>query len=662
MMPRQWVVRVSTLLILASSLTSLKGQPIDALTGRLIACADSAHKLMSTNHNSEAFTLLNTALQGPLRHQSKLGTSHLLYEMARLERKRGHLDQSLLLLKQADTLAIQTHRIRLLGRINYALSVVYTDLGDYATAINYCYRTLQYNDKENDRIPATYGLLREIHQHMGNDILSLNYAEQALRLMSRSTNPEDRIIYFITMAERKAREKKYPEALAYMNKAATFTPLKFGPSVVTHQETIYVNIALFYLKMGNWQLASVAINKAAQWEKVDKSFISKAYIYLRMADIQVAQRHYHHAMLLASRAVRAARLSHRPDVVLMTLDSLQHLQFLDGQHQAAWLTAQRVRQLSDSLASVAKTKAVADLDTRYKVAAKEATIQELRNEATIQKLLGDVRQRALKDANQQQTRLLWIAFSLTFGMVGVGFMLWRSQQLQQETEEQRQLLESQATELQELSYYKDKLFGMVSHDLRVPVIALKRIVAGKQTYPTVDEWHTFRATLTTHIEQFYTLVNNVLYWSLGQRGQVRLKVNLFFLDELIADSIETLSAEISQKRLVLVNHVAHEPLVVDENTTGLVLRNLLHNAIKFTPVGGTITLRSLRNDDKLVLMIRDTGPGLTATRHQRNNKLSSTGLGLAVSEELMTLSGGELRIDEVEPHGTEVVLSWPLAA
>jgi signal transduction histidine kinase len=413
------------------------------------------------------------------------------------------------------------------------------------------------------------------------------------------------------------------------------------------------------LKMGNWQLASVAINKAAQREKVDKSFISKAYIYLRLADVQVAQRHYHQAMLLAGQAVRAARLSHRPDVVLMTIDSLQHLQFLDGQHQAAWRTAQAVRQLGDSLSSVAKTKVVADLDTRYKVAAKEATIRELRNEAVIQKLQAEARQRALEEANQQQIRLLWIALSLTLGIIGIGFMLWRSQQLQQQTEQQRQLLESQAVELQELSHYKDKLFGMVSHDLRVPVIALKRIITEeKQAYPTAAEWSTLRATLTTHIEQFYILVNNVLYWSLGQRGQIRLRAHLFFLDELVADSIEPLATEISQKRLVIINHVAHEPLVADENTTGLVLRNLLHNAIKFTPVGGTIALRSLRNDDELKLMIRDTGPGLTATRH---GHLPSTGLGLVVSEELMTISGGALCVGEVEPHGTEVVLSWPLS-
>jgi tetratricopeptide (TPR) repeat protein len=223
MTSRQWVVFVSTLLTLASSPTGLKGQSTDALTVRLIACADSAYKLMNTNQDSKAFTLLNTALHSPVRHKSRLGTTHLLYELALLKRKRGHLDQALQLLKQADTLAIQTNRIRLLGRIGYALSVVYTDLGDYAAAINRCYRTLQYNDKENDRISATYALLREIHQHMGNKILSLKYAEQSLQLMSRSVNPEDRIIYFITMAERKAQEKKYPEALAYMNKAASFT-------------------------------------------------------------------------------------------------------------------------------------------------------------------------------------------------------------------------------------------------------------------------------------------------------------------------------------------------------------------------------------------------------------------------------------------------------
>jgi signal transduction histidine kinase len=664
MMPRQWVVRVSTLLAFASSLTSLKGQTIDALTVRLIACADSAHKLMNTNHNSEAFTLLNTALHGPLRHKSKLGTSYLLYELALLERKQGHLDKSLRLLKQVDTLVTQTHNSKLSCRISYAMSVGYADLGDYSRAISQLHQTVRSNRKGNDRYwtVASYMLLGDIHKRMGNKELYLSYERQAGLLIDRTNDRRVRMTYYMSLAEFMDGEKKYKDALFYIVKAIETIPRDFKEENANFLMFSYLIMAHAYQGLGDLPAAKEAVAQATQWGKYHRSFDTKSILYVRMASIQAAQRHYHQAALLGEEAVTLARSSQRPDLVLTALDSLQHFQFLDGQHQAAWLMAQTVRQLSDSLASVAKTKAVADLDTRYKVAAKEATIQELRNEATIQKLLGEVRQRALEEANQQQTRLLWIAFSLTFGMVGIGFMLWRSQQLQQETEAQRQLLESQATELQELSHYKDKLFSMVSHDLRVPVIALKRLVTeGKQTYPTVDEWHTLRATLTTHIEQFYTLVNNVLYWSLGQRGQIRLKVHLFFLDELIADSIETLSAEINQKRLVLVNHVAHEPLVADENTTGLVLRNLLHNAIKFTPVGGTITLRSLRNDDELALMIRDTGPGLTATRHQRNSKLTSTGLGLAVSEELMTLSGGKLHIDEVEPQGTEVVLSWPLA-
>ncbi|GAB3776879.1 hypothetical protein GCM10028818_23040 [Spirosoma horti] len=658
---RQGVIFVSTLLALASSPRSLKGQSTDALTVRLIAYADSAYKLMNKNHDSLAFRLLNATLHNPQYRKSIVGTSHLLYELALLERKQGHLDKALQLLKQADTLVTQTRDSLLLSRINYAMGICYTDLGDYSRAISQLHRTVRYNIRGKDSYStiSAYMLLGEVHNLMGNKKLYLAYERQAGLLINRTSDIRIRISYYMSLAEFMNGEKKYKNALFYIVKAIEIIPRDFKEENANFLMFSYLLMAQAYQGLGDIPAAEQAVTRAIYWEEYHQSLDTKSILYVRRASLLAAQRQYRQAALLGKEAVRLARLSQRPDLVLAALDSLQHLQFLDGQHQAAWRTAQAVRQLDDSLLSVAKTKAVADLDTRYKVAAKEATIQELRNEAMIQKLQVEARQRDLEEANQQQIRLLWIALSLTLGMIGVGFMLWRSQQLQQQTEQQRQILESQAIELQELSHYKDKLFGMVSHDLRVPVIALKRLITEeKQTYPTAAEWSTLRATLTTHIEQFYTLVNNVLYWSLGQRGQIRLRAHLIFLDELVADSIEPLATEINQKRLVIIKHVAHEPLVADENTTGLVLRNLMHNAIKFTPAGGTITLRSLRNDDELKLLIRDTGPGLTATRH---GHLPSTGLGLVVSEELMTSSGGTLRVGEVEPHGTEVVLSWPLS-
>ena len=437
-------------------------------------------------------------------------------------------------------------------------------------------------------------------------------------------------------------------------------PLAIQPDYLTSQLS---ELARTYRKLRQWQSAGQALKEARYWETKYHSVATQAVIYTEMACLNADRGHQQAALQTGERAVTLARRSSRPDIVRMALDSLFRIQQRYGQFEAALHTAQETHHLTDSLASVAKVQAIATIETRYKVAAKETTIKTLRTDVTIQRLRTEARQRALATSEQRQLVLRWLTIILAAILALVVFLLWRSRQLQRQTEQQRVLLDEQTSELQHLSREKDKLFAIVSHDLRVPGVQLMQVInQNLQLAPPPEAVPGLLITLQKQVGNFNQLVDNLLYWSLNQRGHLRIIPERLFLDELVAEAIERFTADLTRKKLSVMNQVKHELVTTDENLMGLVLRNLLHNAIKFTPVNGTITLCSERCANWLDLVIQDSGPGFTATQQADAGAPDTpgTGLGLVVSDELMQACGGKLLVQEMEPHGTEVYLSWPV--
>lgn len=217
---------------------------------------------------------------------------------------------------------------------------------------------------------------------------------------------------------------------------------------------------------------------------------------------------------------------------------------------------------------------------------------------------------------------------------------------------------NQAEHLQESNGLKDKLFSILAHDLRSPVASLKTTFLAlklrKREQQDIDG-------LEEQVDQLYFTLDNVLHWSLNQQNGLQVSPRLVVLRNVVNEVLAGFKGLIIYKELTIL---VDGPLVLaslDETLLALVLRNVIHNAIKFTPPQGSIHISIYEEKDTTGITIQDSGVGMEINQMDQPVSLTGqgTGLGLRVSQELMSRNNGKLSIESQPEQGTTVTLSWP---
>lgn len=233
-----------------------------------------------------------------------------------------------------------------------------------------------------------------------------------------------------------------------------------------------------------------------------------------------------------------------------------------------------------------------------------------------------------------------------------------------------------AQQVLDLERQRDDLIHMIVHDLRTP---LTSIIGGLQTVIDTD----FEAEITSEFvpmsldsaNVLLEMVNTLLDINKMESGQMALDLGPVQISSLVAQAVAQvrgLCAEHGHELRVELG-VACPVLQADGDKLRRVLTNLLGNAIKFTPDGGTITVGSTCTPEEVRLWVRDTGPGIPPEYRERifekfgqvegegRKKKNSTGLGLTFCRLVAEAHGGRIWVESEEGQGSTFLLSLPLA-
>jgi two-component system, OmpR family, phosphate regulon sensor histidine kinase PhoR len=233
------------------------------------------------------------------------------------------------------------------------------------------------------------------------------------------------------------------------------------------------------------------------------------------------------------------------------------------------------------------------------------------------------------------------------------------------------------TELRRLERVRTEFVANVSHELRTPLTSIRgyieTLLDGALEEPA--NAHRFLEIAHTHAERLSRLVDDLLQLSDIETGKLVLKPTLLSLHEVAAEVVDFFEKQAAQKGLSLVNSVPHDiRLQADWDRLTQIFVNLVHNAVKFTPEGGGITLGAEHVAHGFVhVWIVDTGIGIPSidlpriterfyrVDKARSRELGGTGLGLAIVKHLVQAHGGELWLESELGKGTTVNFSLPLA-
>ncbi|TVP44116.1 MAG: two-component sensor histidine kinase [Mongoliibacter sp.] len=287
------------------------------------------------------------------------------------------------------------------------------------------------------------------------------------------------------------------------------------------------------------------------------------------------------------------------------------------------------------------------------------------------------RENALIEKNKRIQRYLAIAMLIIMaGLIYVLFTYYHFLKKEREKNEilslQKKQIEKQAVELDETNRVKDKMFSIISHDLRGPLHSLMGMVQlVNEENLSKEDFQEYIPKVASSLGENEQLLENLLIWSRNQmKGMIvnKTKVNFFLLVE---KNISLLNQTNLYKGQLIINKIP-ESLIVhsDKDMLDIVIRNLLTNALKYTHKGDGIVFDVKEETDKFIFIVKDDGIGMKAEIMENlfsNKFLTSpgtkqekgTGLGLMLSKELIEMNHGEIWAKSIPGEGSEFLFSIP---
>ncbi|NLO20112.1 MAG: response regulator [Ignavibacteria bacterium] len=232
-------------------------------------------------------------------------------------------------------------------------------------------------------------------------------------------------------------------------------------------------------------------------------------------------------------------------------------------------------------------------------------------------------------------------------------------------------------ELRKLNTSKDKLFSIISHDLKNPLQGLRGyidILSNSIGFLEKDDLKEIVDSLNQSSGLIYKLVENLLHWSRIQRGKIEYipeSLSLFQIVDLVLQLNQSVA---KQKNISLINNVPCNFIArADPNMINTVIRNLVSNAIKFTNIDGTIIVDAKIEGKQIISSVKDNGVGISKENLDKIFKLDcqvttygtanekGTGLGLVLCDELIQKNFGKLWVESEVGVGTTFYFSLPIA-
>jgi len=240
--------------------------------------------------------------------------------------------------------------------------------------------------------------------------------------------------------------------------------------------------------------------------------------------------------------------------------------------------------------------------------------------------------------------------------------------------QQHEELKKSKEELQILNDSKDKLFSIIAHDLRNPfngIIGLSQILTSTVSI-SEDERKRALETINSTAVQTYSLLENLLAWAKAQTNSVTFSPSWINLRDVVNISIGETLGNARLKSILLQSHIPESGLVfADKNMLNAILRNLIANAIKFTPKSGKVSVIFSEDERQWVLAVRDNGIGIEPSRlpdllnignfhsNPGTDNENGTGLGLIICKDFVEKHGGRLWVESKLGSGTTFYFSLP---
>lgn len=230
-------------------------------------------------------------------------------------------------------------------------------------------------------------------------------------------------------------------------------------------------------------------------------------------------------------------------------------------------------------------------------------------------------------------------------------------------------------QLEEVNQVKDKLFSIVSHDLKDSISSIKAFLdLLKDGAISKEEFNDLIPELSENANNASSLLFNLLNWSKSQMQNLQPKPELFNIQEVFQIKMSLIEKKVNDKGIILIDESRRDFVYADRSMLEIVIQNLITNAVKFTGKGDVITVSNQDYNGKVLICVEDTGIGISEENQKKlfNAKKNfttigtenekGTGLGLTICKDLVELNNGRIWVESTPNIGSKFFIELPKAA
>jgi signal transduction histidine kinase/uncharacterized protein HemY len=569
-----------------------------------------------------------------------------------------------------------------------SIGLIYATQGNYPMSLEYIQKSLRINEEIGDKQQTANCLnsIGIIYDEQANYTLALTYYQKSLKITEETGFKQGEAYCLNNIGEIYKKQKNYTSALSYYLQSLKISEEstdKRGMAVTLN------NIGTIYYHQTNFNLALDYFQKALKISEEinDKLFISDSYTNL--GSLYLARFNYKKALNYTQRSLIIAKehelLNEQKRIYLQLSEIYTGIK----NYKKALENYILYKEFNDSIFNEKNIQKITGLEYQYKFE-KEKQVIELEQQ----------KKDAITAEKSKHQKILSISSILGFILVtSFGLVVLRNfiqkrkanlilekQKLQiEETNEelivQKEEIQNFAFELEIANKTKDKFFSIIAHDLKSPLSALMGfsdlLLKRHKTYD-IEKRETYIKYINESSIKILKLLDNLLAWAQSQTGVISFIPEVINVSELITEIFSLCEESAGNKEIKLILDAEKELSVdADKNMIDTVIRNLISNAIKFTPNKGEITVKSQtitdeKNQKFAEISVTDSGVGIPLEIQSKLFKITEnvttkgteeetgTGLGLILCKEFVEKHSGKIWFESEVEKGSKFIFRIPL--
>jgi signal transduction histidine kinase len=500
---------------------------------------------------------------------------------------------------------------------------------------------------------------------------ALRYQRKALRIKQALKQPAEIAKTLNSLGSSYIRLQILDSALYFMLESEK---IKLSLHDHTGLAVTYENMGLIYLQLKKYAKALPYFEISEQYYKESENLngVVKAHLNTGLAQIML-----HHYTDAEQHLCAAAQLNSTLKNAKNTMIYHKNMAALDsarGDYASALANFREFSQMNEALFSLEKARFIANTKEKYESEKKQHENKLLRKEQQLH----------LATIRQQRILVIFCSMLLLglFIITAVLYLMYRRQQdlykqlnhRNTQVQQQNRIIMEQNIALGNGNQVKDKIFSVISHDLRSPLAILEGLLfLLRDNKMSEEQFRIFAEELWRDVKNTAYMMDNLLQWASSQMKGIHITPDDFDISTILKSEFELLQSLAKQKDITLT-HGLQRPVMVyaDPHTIRLVLRNLISNAIKFTPVHGAVSINYMLLPDRIEVIVQDTGIGIAFADQQKifSNIYYSTsgtqnekgcGLGLPLSKDFIERNNGKIWFHSVAGRGTSFHFTLPLS-